>query len=508
MNQGNCNTDYLCVWMDYYLCALNKAIQGPTGPKGDPGPRGPQGLQGPQGPPGQDTPCCDIQSSTDVGNETTNMVLFSGNDKPFDSPVGLLVYHEASTNSSHIDTTSNLFLHVGGNLITDSRVLLNKYANDFEAGKTKVFSLVESVGTPGTYDPLLTMVEIAGGSSSCETVVTYDELILLIQGDETPENPGGLLSPGCLYLISDYQSIGDIISIEYDGVSASRTTTGDQYTGEIEPLLVRAKSNYDLEEWGVLVDSAHRVSYDVFGGTKGSIQRRISDTLNIDLPLDWVNVSYVYTNTAAGGSYTNEPFKVFNSTNDYNTSNYTRGSNGIYIGRDFYGNSPIIIFGANSNALHHNVNVYNTGYFICNMARNVNEGQNNHLNVLEDLEGLSQFFALDSVSPTLNVGTSGYTLDNATAFASKSGQTTTLAASILVTKTASIGVEGTLVLEGIPQPPSGILCGRYTTSDLSMAQDFILDPIGTLTLATDAFASAAPGTQFGMYISLSYISGI
>lgn len=45
----NCNTEYLNVWVEQYLCLLQKKI-------GIPGPRGIQGIPGPVGPPGPQGP--------------------------------------------------------------------------------------------------------------------------------------------------------------------------------------------------------------------------------------------------------------------------------------------------------------------------------------------------------------------------------------------------------------------------------------------------------------------
>lgn len=558
MNQGNCNTDYLCTWMEYYLCALNKVIQGPTGPMGPQGPAGPRGIpgiQGPKGDPGEPG-IADAQNGltlTDtlvtlggilIENTTVdkagfgmswigqgNYSIIVGNAQYIMSEFNYIVRNspiQLFTGTDFIGVIQDLsgdmqvgtgngralILSANGSGTTSLRVLPTtghyRIASP-PAGATTMKALVFDPTAAASTDPNIKIVDFPSSGGACVTPVTYAELVNLIEGDGSPENPGGLLMPGCLYLITDYQTIGEIVSLEYDGASISGSSTGTQYTGNIETLLIRAYDNFTLEAWGVLTESAHRVEYDYSGGPKGIIRRRISDTLNIDLPLDWVVVSYLYTNTAAGGSLINQPFKVFNGTNDWGTSDYTRGSNGLYIGRDFYGNSPIVIFGATSNALHYNVNIFSTNCFICNTGKNINEGQARHLDVTLDLDGLTTFWQTSADILTLDPGSSGYTLDIASRRWIKTGAgtlyTTLQDLSVLVTKTAPSGTAGSLILSGLTLVPSAPLCGRFKSPTAGAIDDYTVNPDGTVEFSMASFASASPGQQLDFSICLSYITG-
>lgn len=268
----NCNTDYLCEWMNYYLCAAQKQIIGPRGLTGPQGPTGPTGPIGPQGPP---------------------------------------------------------------------------------------------------------------GTSACVISITYDGALALISE--------GLLQPGCTYLITDYRTSGSIKRVAYDGTGLSITDTGDFFLGDFDPILIRALNEFSFEPWGVTPNTSDSVQYDLFGGDYGLITRRINWTLNINLPMDWYVVSYIYDNTAAGGSIADQPYKVFNSTEDHGTSNFTRESNGIYIGRTAYGQQPIIIFGSNSDAIHYNTQGYAGLYFICNAARNNSVGNFQYMDITTDILGQNEY---------------------------------------------------------------------------------------------------------------------
>lgn len=228
------------------------------------------------------------------------------------------------------------------------------------------------------------------GPTNCVTEVTYDEMNVLINGDGSPEHPGSQLKPGCLYLITDYQSIGSILHLAYDGATISVTDSGTLYTGQIEPLLVRASSVFSLEPWG-LMPNGNEVEYDFFAGTKGAITRRINKTLNINIPQDWYAVQYIYNNIAAGGSINDQTYKVFNGALDDGTSDFTRSTNGIYIGRNTYGQVPVVIFGATTNAIHFNVNAFVGGFFICNRATNISKGDFNYLNITTNLNGANDY---------------------------------------------------------------------------------------------------------------------
>lgn len=283
----NCTNfnDYLCAWMDYYLCAMNKVI---AGQRGAPGPAGPQG---PQGPPGE-------------------------------------------------------------------------------------------------------------GGGGCATEVTYEELMIML--DE------GMLTAGCVYLITDFQSIADRLFLEYYGFTMLTSFDG-QYEGDIDPLLVTARNEFSLVSWGVSVNTGHEVQYDPFSDAKGRILRRIDRRLNIDLPMDWLAVQYRYSNINAGGSI-DAIYNVFNGDNDNGTSGFTRATNGIYIGRREYGLQPVVLFGATgANAAHYNVNAHLGQYFICAKANNISKGQFDYQDITVNLAGNNDFTAPSPVTsgswvPTLLTG--------------------------------------------------------------------------------------------------------
>jgi len=131
----------------------------------------------------------------------------------------------------------------------------------------------------------LTAINLAVSTSNLTCIeVTYDELMLLI-GSE-------LLSPGRLYLLSDYET------------TYTQPVTGTAMSsGVVEPLVLQAISGSKLANQGRSLTYAQDVIYytvtgDAYDGysdegfTKGKIYRRIDTLRSNDIGTDWRHVKY------------------------------------------------------------------------------------------------------------------------------------------------------------------------------------------------------------------------
>ena len=152
-----------------------------------------------------------------------------------------------------------------------------------------VLNLIAGTGMTLTPDENggVTLISIApkgdqgpAGSTYAIVNVTYAELTTLIS------NSG--LAPGQDYLITDYQTVHTIYG------------TGDIYTADIEPLLVRAATETTLYKEAL---SAAYPEDEIFycltndqtavpGCTKGFIYHRKDTRVNIEIQNDWRNVKY------------------------------------------------------------------------------------------------------------------------------------------------------------------------------------------------------------------------
>lgn len=115
--QGNCDTNYLCVWMEYYLCAMNKVIQGPTGPMGPQGPQGKTGPQGPKGDPGSPG-MTNALNGLEVEGTTVVMGGVLTKDTTIDGTSGIIAPQAYGLNYTNlmgfsVANTDNSYMYIG-----------------------------------------------------------------------------------------------------------------------------------------------------------------------------------------------------------------------------------------------------------------------------------------------------------------------------------------------------------------------------------------------------------
>ncbi len=150
------------------------------------------------------------------------------------------------------------------------------------------------------------------GGSAPLTALEHSELVTLINENE--------MIPGMNYLITDYKTTYD------------QPVSGDSMEGELEPIVVRAISDNELDPiaistihpkdilyYNVDSDAGIAVGTGSFiqtvpGATKGFIYRRIDTIVNNDLPFDFRQVKFRRWKITSEGTYPNSGYASPQST--------------------------------------------------------------------------------------------------------------------------------------------------------------------------------------------------
>lgn len=140
--------------------------------------------------------------------------------------------------------------------------------------------------------------KISSGGPSV-TKVTYSQFINLINQNK--------LIPESYYIMTDFQTLHDILEVRYVGSTWQLVNTGQVNEAPIEPLIFKAKSTSEYYENMVYSTIlGHRIIYTQGGGGlpysgtlpfKGTILRRIDEVKNVSIPFDWQMLIWSFDGT-------------------------------------------------------------------------------------------------------------------------------------------------------------------------------------------------------------------